>query len=235
MKTFRQRLGEEWLVWDGGMGTLLQKAGLGPGQAPETWNLEKPQEVIRAHRAYYEAGCDIINTNTFGANRLKFPDNLKEIVTAGVENARFARHEAGRDGDGYVALDIGPCGRLLAPMGDLPFEEAVDLFAQVVRLGAQAGADLVLIETMTDSYEAKAAVLAAKENCDLPVCVTATFDGSGKLLTGGTPESFAVMMEGLGVDAIGMNCGLGPVQMLPFARRMAALSGTPLPFDILRK
>ena len=228
MRSFKQRLGREWLVWDGGMGTLLQKAGLAPGQLPETWNLENPDKVIEAHRAYLEAGCDIINTNTFGANRLKFPENLAEIVTAGVCNARKAIAMAGREADAYAALDIGPCGKLLAPMGDLAFEEAVELFAQVVRAGAAAGADLVLIETMTDAYEAKAAVLAAKENCDLPVCTTAAFDARGKLLTGGTPASFTALMEGLGVDAIGMNCGLGPVQMLPAAEEMVRAASIPV-------
>ena len=134
----------------------------------------------------------------------------QEIVQAAVSHAKTARQQAGRE-DAYIALDIGPTGKLLQPMGDLPFERAVELFGETIRIGAAAGADLVLIETMSDSYEAKAAVLAAKENCDLPVLVTLIFDEKGKLLTGGTVDSTVAMLEGLRVDALGVNCGLGPV------------------------
>ena len=222
-----QRLGKEWLFFDGGTGTILQERGLAAGELPETWNLTRPEELISVHRAYLEAGCDIINANTFGANALKFPDNLREIVQAAVANAQEARRLSGRT-DAYIALDIGPTGRLLQPMGDLPFEKAVELFGEVVRLGAAAGADLVLIETMSDSYEMKAAVLAAKENCDLPVLVTAIFDEKGKLLTGGTVDSVVAMLEGLRVDALGVNCGLGPRQMMPIVRRLTEVSSLPV-------
>ena len=222
-----QRLGKEWLFFDGGTGTILQERGLSAGELPETWNLTRPEELISVHRAYLEAGCDIINANTFGANALKFPDNLREIVQAAVANAQEARRLSGRT-DAYIALDIGPTGRLLQPMGDLPFEKAVELFGEVVRLGAAAGADLVLIETMSDSYEMKAAVLAAKENCDLPVLVTAIFDEKGKLLTGGTVDSVVAMLEGLRVDALGVNCGLGPRQMMPIVRRLTEVSSLPV-------
>ena len=222
-----QRLGKEWLFFDGGTGTILQERGLAAGELPETWNLTRPEELISVHRAYLEAGCDIINANTFGANALKFPDNLREIVQAAVANAQEARRLSGR-ADAYIALDIGPTGRLLQPMGDLPFEKAVELFGEVVRLGAAAGADLVLIETMSDSYEMKAAVLAAKENCDLPVLVTAIFDEKGKLLTGGTVDSVVAMLEGLRVDALGVNCGLGPRQMMPIVRRLTEVSSLPV-------
>ena len=222
-----QRLGKEWLFFDGGTGTILQERGLAAGELPETWNLTRPEELISVHRAYLEAGCDIINANTFGANALKFPDNLREIVQAAVANAQEARRLSGRT-DAYIALDIGPTGRLLQPMGDLPFEKAVELFGEVVRLGAAAGADLVLIETMSDSYEMKAAVLAAKENCDLPVLVTAIFDEKGKLLTGGTVDSIVAMLEGLRVDALGVNCGLGPRQMMPIVRRLTEVSSLPV-------
>lgn len=228
MSDFLKRLGREWLFWDGGTGTMLQRLGLAPGELPERWNIMHPDRVISVHRSYLEAGSDIVNTNTFGANALKYPDDLQQIVTAGVENAREARRLAGREKDAYIALDIGPSGRLLAPMGDLPFEEAVRLFGEVVRCGAAAGADLVLVETMTDSYEAKAAVLAAKENCELPVCISTTYDENGRLLTGGNVDSICAMMEGLGVDAIGMNCGLGPIQMLPAAQRMAEIASVPV-------
>lgn len=222
-----ERLGREWLFFDGGTGTILQERGLTAGELPETWNLTRPEELIAVHRAYLDAGSDIICANTFGANALKFPQNLREIVEAGIRNAQQARREAGRE-DAYIALDIGPTGRLLQPMGDLPFEQAVEVFGDVVRIGAAAGADLVLIETMSDSYEAKAAVLAAKENCDLPVLVTTIFDGKGKMLTGGTVDSVVAMLEGLRVDALGVNCGLGPKQMLPIVKRLTEVSSLPI-------
>ena len=222
-----ERLGREWLFFDGGTGTILQERGLTAGELPETWNLTRPEELIAVHRAYLDAGSDIICANTFGANALKFPQNLREIVEAGIRNAQQARREAGRE-DAYIALDIGPTGRLLQPMGDLPFEQAVEVFGDVVRIGAAAGADLVLIETMSDSYEAKAAVLAAKENCNLPVLVTTIFDEKGKLLTGGTVDSVVAMLEGLRVDALGVNCGLGPKQMLPIVRRLTEVSSLPI-------
>ena len=227
-KNIMDRIGREWLFFDGGTGSILQEKGLQPGELPETWNLLHPDRILDLHRGYLEAGADIYNTNTFGANRLKFPENLDEIVTAAVKLAKEARTQAGRDEDAYVALDIGPTGKLLAPMGDLSFDDAVDIFGEVVRIGAREGADLVLIETMNDSYEAKAAVLAAKENCDLPVFITCVFDGSGKMLTGGTPESMVAILEGLGVDALGVNCSLGPVQMIPIVERLVKAAHVPV-------
>jgi 5-methyltetrahydrofolate--homocysteine methyltransferase len=209
------------------MGTILQAKGLAGGELPETWNLKRPEDIIDLHCSYLEQGVNIFNTNTFGANALKYPDNVEEIVRAAVELAKEARRRTGRE-DAYIALDIGPTGKLLQPMGDLPFEEAVRLFSQVVRTGAEAGADLVLIETMSDSYEAKAAVLAAKENCDLPVLITTIYDASGKLLTGGTVDSTVAMLEGLRVDALGVNCGLGPEQMLPIVERMTQVASVPI-------
>lgn len=227
-KNIMDRIGREWLFFDGGTGSILQEKGLQPGELPETWNLLHPDRILDLHRGYLEAGADIYNTNTFGANRLKFPEYLDEIVTAAVKLAKEARTQAGRDEDAYVALDIGPTGKLLAPMGDLSFDDAVDIFGEVVRIGAREGADLVLIETMNDSYEAKAAVLAAKENCDLPVFITCVFDGSGKMLTGGTPESVVAMLEGLGVDALGVNCSLGPAQMIPIVERLVKAAHVPV-------
>ena len=222
-----ERLGKEWVFFDGGMGTILQAHGLKAGELPETWNLSHPDEIIALNRSYFEAGCDVVNTNTFGANALKYPDNLREIVEAAVNHAKTARSLAGRE-EAFVALDIGPTGKLLQPMGDLPFERAVELFSETIRIGAAAGADLVLIETMSDSYEAKAAVLAAKESCDLPVVVTTIFDEKGKLLTGGTVDSVVAMLEGLRVDALGVNCGLGPVQMKPIIKRLTEVSSLPI-------
>ena len=202
------------VFFDGGMGSLLQARGLKPGQLPETWNLSHPEILKEIHTSYLQAGCDILTTNTFGANGLKYgkegPEGLACVVSAGVKNAREAVEEAKR---GFVALDMGPTGKLLKPLGDLGFEEAYNLYKEVVLAGTKAGVDLILVETMSDSYEAKAAVLAAKENSSLPVFATMIFDSKGKLLTGGNVASTVALLEGLGVDALGINCGLGPVQM----------------------
>ena len=174
--------GEQMIFFDGGTGSLLFEAGLAPGVAPETWNIEHPEVLLDIHRRYFEAGADIVMANTFGANRLKLGDcgyTPEQVITAAVQTAR-------RAGSGLVALDIGPTGKLLAPLGDLDFDDAVDVFAEMVRAGAAAGADVVHIETMSDLYELKAAVLAAKENASLPVFATVVFDEKGKLLTGGS-------------------------------------------------
>ena len=228
---FIDALHSQRLFFDGGTGTLLQAQGLKGGELPETWNLLYPDRISALHRAYLAAGSNILCTNTFGANALKFPAggefNLEELVTAGVRLACEARDADPRP-DVFVALDMGPTGKLLKPMGDLDFEDAVALYAQVVKAGAAAGADLVLIETMSDSYEAKAAVLAAKENCDLPVVVTTVYGENGKLLTGGTPASTVALLEGLGVDALGVNCGLGPAQMLPIVKQLLEYASVPL-------
>lgn len=208
------------VFFDGGTGSLLQANGLKPGELPETWNIKYPDIITKLHRDYLEAGADIIKTNTFGANGLKFYKgaefDLNEVVTAAVKNARqaveTASYPAGKE-RGYIALDLGPTGKLLKPLGDLAFEDAYEMYAQVVKIGEREGADLVLIETMSDSYETKAAVLAAKENSNLPVFVTMIFDEKGKLLTGGNVESTVALLEGLRVDALGINCGLGPIQM----------------------
>ncbi|WP_349670361.1 homocysteine S-methyltransferase family protein [Lacrimispora sp.] len=220
MTAILEKLKERILFFDGGMGSLLQANGLKPGELPETWNVTHSDLIVKLHRDYLEAGADMIKTNTFGANGLKYNKDkefdLEQIVTAAMKNAREAADTAaysqGRS-KGAIALDIGPTGKLLKPLGDLDFEDAYELFSQVVRIGEREGADLILIETMSDSYEAKAAVLAAKENSRLPVFVTMIFDEKGKLLTGGNVESTVALLEGLGVDAMGINCGLGPVQM----------------------
>lgn len=221
----REELGRRIIFFDGGLGSLLQERGLKPGELPETWNLTKPEVLYDIHRAYLDAGADIILANTFGANGFKY-DNLEEIVTAAVVNAKKAVADSGRKA--YVALDMGPTGKLLKPMGTLDFEECVSIYADVVRYGAKAGADLILIETMSDTYELKAAVLAAKENSNLPVVATVVFDEHHKMLTGATPEVVVAMLEGLRVDAIGMNCGLGPKQMKPIFETMARYASIPL-------
>ena len=221
----QEKLGKELLFFDGGMGTLLQKEGLKPGELPENWNIEKRDVIQSIHRSYYEAGSNILLTNTFGANAIKYHDqaySLKEIVDAAVENVRSVAKDA------VVALDIGPTGKLLKPMGDLGFEEAYDAFKEVMLYGAEARVDLIHIETMSDTYEVKAAVLAAKENTDLPVFATLIFDERGKLLTGGDVPSVVALLEGLRVDALGINCGMGPEQMLPILKEIHKYTSLPI-------
>lgn len=227
-----ERLGKELLFFDGGMGTLLQAEGLQPGELPETWNIERKETIRKIHQSYFEAGSDIVLTNTFGANALKFHDencSLKAIIDAAVENVRFGAKAGIRDGrDYYVALDIGPTGKLLKHLGDLSFEDAYEAFKEVVQYGEKAGADLIHIETMSDTYEVKAAVLAAKENTNLPVFATMIFDDKGKLLTGGDVPSVVALLEGLRVDALGINCGMGPKQMLPILQQIAQYTSLPI-------
>ena len=225
---FKDLLGKELLFFDGAMGTMLQARGLKPGELPELWNFTHADIIKEVHTAYLEAGVNIIKTNTFGANRLKFAGTdikTADVVAAGVRNAKEACANFGK---AFVALDLGPTGKLLAPYGDLPFEEAVDIYGEIVRAGSAAGADLVLIETMSDTYETKAAILAVKENCDLPVVVTMTFDIDGKLLTGGDVAAAALMVEGLGADAIGFNCGLGPAQMQKLLPQLLKFTSLPI-------
>lgn len=227
-----QRLGKELLYFDGGMGTLLQSKGLRPGELPETWNLIHTEEIIDIHRQYFEAGSDIVLTNTFGANALKFHDtqyNLKDIVSAAVRNVKKAAKLGVADGrETYAALDIGPTGKLLKPMGDLAFEDAYEAFKEVACYGEEAGADLIHIETMSDTYEVKAAVLAVKENTNLPVFATMIFDERGKLLTGGDVLSVVALLEGLRVDALGINCGMGPKQMMPVLDEIMRYASIPV-------
>ena len=214
---------------DGGMGTLLQVQGLMPGEHPERWNVTHSEIITRIHREYYEAGSNVICTNTFGANCLKFDeDELKTIIRAAVENAKAARDASGGDQPKYIALDVGPTGKLLKPLGDLDFEDAVKLFAKTVRIGAACGVDLILIETVNDSYETKAALLAAKENCDLPVLVSNAYGEDGKLMTGATPSAMAAMLEGLGADAIGANCSLGPDQLRSVVEELLSCASVPV-------
>ena len=204
--------------FDGSMGTMLQSMGLGAGELPELLNLTDSEKVLAVHRAYAQAGSEYITTNTFGANRLKIKEPEK-VIKAGVRLAKSAGKK--------VALDIGPTGKLLKPMGELDFEDAVDIFAQMINAGKD-GSDLVLIETMSDTYEIKAAVLAAKENCDLPVFVTMIFDEKGRLLTGADVKTAVAMLEGLGVDAIGFNCGLGPAETLPLVEEIRKWTSLPI-------
>lgn len=224
--TIREEIGKRILFFDGGMGTLLQEQGLQAGELPETWNLKNPEPIIQIHKAYLAAGADVILANTFGANRFKYGGDLEKIVTAGVANAKKAVAESGKKA--YVALDIGSTGKLLKPMGTLDFEEAVGVFAEIIRVGEKAGADLILIETMSDTYELKAAVLAAKENSTLPIMATVIFDESKKMLTGASPQVVVSLLEGLGVDALGINCGLGPKQMKEIVKELLKYASIPV-------
>ena len=219
------KLGKELLFFDGGMGTLLQKEGLLPGELPENWNIEKKEVIRNIHRAYYEAGSNILLTNTFGANRVKYHDaayTLKQVIEAAVDNVKSVSDEV------VVALDMGPTGKLLKPMGDLSFEDAYEAFKEVAIYGDEAGAQMIHIETMSDTYELKAAVLAAKENTNLPVTATVIFDERGKLLTGGDVPSVVALLEGLRVDALGINCGMGPEQMLPILKEIKKYTSLPI-------
>lgn len=202
------------VLLDGGMGTLLQDRGLLPGEKPERWNVSHPEVIRDIHRGYLDSGSNVIITNTFGANSLKFSvGELEKIISSAIENARAAIAGSKAHQQKWVALDIGPTGRMLKPLGDLDFEDAVAVFSEVVRLGARYGADLIFIETMSDSYETKAALLAAKESCDLPIFVSNAYGEDGKLMTGASPLAMISMLEGMGADAIGVNCSLGPKAM----------------------
>ena len=224
-------LGKELLYFDGAMGTRLQAAGLKPGELPEVWNITHGDVVADIHASYVRAGANILKSNTFGANALKMQGSgysVEDVVLAAFGNARraFASVPEMPEEKKFTALDLGPTGKLLAPYGDLQFEEAVSLYAEIVRAGVKAGADLILAETMSDTYEAKAAILAAKENSSLPVFITFTFDKDGKLLNGADVETAVLMADGLGVDAVGFNCGLGPdlvAKLMPRARRVTEL------------
>ena len=221
---FLKYLEENIVLLDGAMGTMLQKRGLALGELPEEWNLTRPREVEDIHRAYIAAGADVIYANTFGANSLKLGARTEEVVAAGV---KIARRAAGAVK--FVALDVGPTGKLLKPLGDLDFEEAVGIFSRTVSAGVAAGADLIAIETMNDSYELKAALVAAKEcGGGLPVIATCVFDGGCKTMTGASPEAIVAIAEGLGVCAVGINCSLGPAQMLPAVKRMLACASVPV-------
>lgn len=228
----RERLGRELLYFDGGTGTLLQENGLKPGELPETWSITHKEVLVDIHRRYYEAGSDIVLTNTFGANALKFKESvykLSDLIKASVENVKEAQKTGVKDQrETYVGLDIGPTGKLLKPMGDLAFEDAYEAFKEVVTAGQEAGADLIHIETMSDTYEVKAAVLAAKENTSLPVFATMIFDERGKLLTGGDVSSVVAMLEGIRVDALGINCGMGPEQMMPVLEEVLSYASVPV-------
>ena len=226
---FRKYLNENIVYLDGGMGTLLQARGLCPGERPEEWNISHPDVIIDIQRQYFDAGSNVVCSNTFGANILKFDeDTLDRIIKSALDNARAARDTSSGKQNKFIALDIGPSGKLLSPLGELDFEDAVSVFAKTVRLGVKHGAELIVIETMNDSYETKAALLAAKENSDLPVIVTNAYGADGKLMTGATPEAMVALVEGMGADAVGANCSLGPKQLIGVANELIRCASIPV-------
>ena len=229
MNNFKSFLNENIVLLDGGMGTLLQARGLAAGELPERWNISHPEVIVDIQTQYFNAGSNVVCTNTFGANALKFADEeLEAIIAAAIQNAKAAREKSTAPQQKFVALDIGPSGKLLKPLGDLDFEAAVEIFAKTVRLGVKHGAELVVIETMNDSYETKAALLAAKESCDLPVIVTNAYGEDGKLMTGASPEAMVALLEGMGADAIGANCSLGPAQLVGVAEALLRAASIPV-------
>lgn len=220
-------LKNQFVLLDGALGTMIQKMDLPEAEIPELYNLTAPEAIRSIHEAYLEAGSDIIYANTFGANPFKFeklPYSMEEVIEAGIKNAKAAAQKKGA----LVALDIGPLGQLLEPMGTLSFEKANEAFSQIVKAGVKAGADLIVIETMTDLYETKAALLAAKENSSLPVFVTMTFEENGRTFTGCSIESMVLTLESLGADAIGLNCSLGPDQLAGMLEKLCRISSLPI-------
>ena len=227
---FREFMQSHTVVTDGGLGSLLAAKGLPAGTRPESWNLTHPEIVKEIHKAYYEAGSNLVYTNTFGVNGLHYtPEEQKQLVNAAVRLVREAAAEAASPYEKFAALDIGPLGRLLRPFGDLEFEEAVGYFASLVRLGRDAGVDVIVLETLSDAYETKAALLAARENTDLPILVSNAYGENGRLLTGTPPEAVVLLADSMGADAVGVNCSFGPEQLLPVARKY--LQNTRLPFS----
>ena len=220
-------LKKDFIFLDGAMGTMLQASGLKLGERPEVLCITEPETIIDIHKQYINAGSDIVYANTFGGNAHKLEGtgySVDEVITAAVKVAKKACEGT----EALAALDIGPIGELLEPSGTLKFEEAYEIFKEMLVSGEKAGADLVVFETMTDLYEVKAAVLAAKENTKLPIFVTMTFEENGRTFTGCTVESMACVLEGLGVDAVGINCSLGPKEIFPLAKRLTEATNLPV-------
>ena len=239
MKKLGDLLGKELLFFDGGTGTVLQGMGLKPGELPETWNIKHPDRIVQLHYNYFASGSNIVNTNTFGAFITKFPLELERLIAAAIDNANAARDKIlleNPDGNYFIAFDIGSCGKLLKPMGDLDFEDCVKLFKKTSRAAFDKKIDCVMIETMNDGYESKAAVLAAKETMeelgiaegDLPIIVSNVYDKECRTLSGSCPETMVAMLEGLGVSAVGVNCSLGPLEMKPTVERLCRAATVPV-------
>ena len=225
----KEYLKNNLIFLDGGMGTLLQENGLKAGELPERWNVTHADVITKIHKEYFDVGSNVVATNTFGANILKFSEEeLEEIIKCATQNAKNAKEQSNGNQEKWIALDIGPTGRMLKPYGDLDFEDAVKVFSKTVKLGVKYGVDLILIETMTDGYETKAAVIAAKENSNIPIFVSNAYGEDGCLMTGANPKAMVAMLEGLGVDAIGVNCSFGPKKLAPVIEEYLKYSSIPV-------
>ncbi len=226
---FTKYLSENIVILDGGMGTLLQKKGLKPGEHSEEWNLSHPEIVSEIHKSYFDAGSNVVSANTFGINTIKYSvEKAEELISAAIKNCLTARNNSSGNQPKFIAFDIGPLGKLLKPFGELEFNDTVKIFAQCVRIAVRYEIDLFIIETMNDSYETKAALLAVKENSDLPVIVTNAYGEDGKLITGASPEAMVAMLQSMGADAIGINCSFGPKQSLEIVDRILDVSSVPV-------
>lgn len=230
--TFRQLLTRPLIYLDGGTGTMLQARGLKPGERTESWTIERPEDLIRIHQSYIEAGADIVNANTFGVNKFRYSGDagysLLRLVDAAIANARQAVRRAAREGETLVSLDLGPSGEFMEPFGDLTYEDAYDNFRRLVTVGEQAGADCVSIETMFSCQEAKAALEACRDHSRLPVLVSFSFQENGRLLSGETVADVAKTAESCGAAAVGFNCGFGPVQMKPLVKELLDVTKLPV-------
>ena len=227
----KEYLKDNLLIFDGAMGTMLQREGLPIGDNPEIFGVRNPDKLLKIHKKYLEAGSNVLTTNTFGCNELKVEKlgyTVEEIIDKSVKIAKQAIEESDKSKPRFVALDMGPIGEMLEPMGTLSFDRAYEIFKRQAIQGEKSGADLIIIETMMDLYEAKAAVLAAKENTNLPVICTMTFDENGRSFTGCLPQAMVATIEGLGVDALGVNCSLGPKQLLPIVKIITELASVPV-------
>ena len=227
----KEYLKDNLLIFDGAMGTMLQKEGLPIGDNPEIFGMKNPDKLLKIHKKYLEAGSNVLTTNTFGCNELKVTKlgyTVEEVIDNAIKVAKQAIEESDKSKPRFVALDIGPIGEMLEPMGTLSFDKAYEIFKRQAIQGEKSGADLIIIETMMDLYEAKAAVLAAKENTNLPVICTMTFDENGRSFTGCLPQAMVATIEGLGVDALGVNCSLGPKQLLPIVKIITELANVPV-------
>lgn len=228
MSTFLEELENRILVFDGSKGALLQKMGLESGSCPESWNLHKPEKVKEIYESYIKAGSDVIQTNTFGANKAILERfNLDDKVTGiNSRSVKLAKESAG--GRAFVAVSIGPTGRLIEPSGDMTFDEAYDIFKEQITAAEKAGADIINFETFTDLSEMRSAILCAKENSSLPIIASMSFEANGYTMMGNTPASFAITCEALGVDLLGVNCSTGPSEMIKIIDELRKFSDLPL-------
>lgn len=222
---------ENIVLFDGAMGTMLQNKGLKRGENSAIFGFKNPDKLLEIHKSYLNAGSNVITTNTFRANEFvldKLGYKVEDIVDNAIKIAKLAIEQSDQSIERYVALDIGPIGEMLEPIGSMTFDRAYEIFKRQMIQGEKSGADIILIETMMDLYEAKAAVLAAKENTNLPVFLTMTFDENGRSFTGCTPEDLVYTMQVLGVDAIGVNCSFGLKTLVPIVEKICKISNIPV-------